>query len=521
MKPSLGTLFESNSYVGGVLAGAVASLVLLAMAWPFVDHMPLYDELVHFLAARNVRDHGLPMIADGFYERAKLFTFIVAGAITSFGDTLVAARIPSLVASAGLLITMVVWLTRRVDLLAGIVAAGVLCILPVTLDLAILARFYMLHALLVMGMSIALYEAAVPSRRWLSRVALGVLAAILLLLALQLQITTLIAFAAVVAGIGALLMLDHWPTVRAFVRRYPAQTVAGSTLVLATGFALLWSMGFITDLRSAPFWLEGRANRFFYYPVVLAQSVPLFWPLFPAAVIVALLSRRRLAVFCMVVLLSALVVHSIAAAKALRYIYYVLPFFCVIWGCAVSAAAAFARQSRPRSIVFAGQAAALALTAVVVALSQEGQRAARLVLGRATAQQAVGFAGEAEWSPALPVLQSLLSSADRVVTSNAMKALYYLGRYDYELNATSVRETVTGGEFGTDARTGRLAIGTAESTAQVLAMTGRAVVILEEEKIGEPVGVSAAAIDEIVARCSSVDVPPTSGIRVWTCPAVH
>jgi 4-amino-4-deoxy-L-arabinose transferase-like glycosyltransferase len=131
------------------------------------------------------------MIADGFYERAQLFTWVVAGAIISFGDTLVAARIPSLVAAVALLLLLACWVTRRADVLAGIVAAGFFCMLPVTLDLAVFARFYMLHALLGVAMAVALYVAITPGRTRVARAALAVAAAGLLLLALELQITTL------------------------------------------------------------------------------------------------------------------------------------------------------------------------------------------------------------------------------------------------------------------------------------------------------------------------------------------
>jgi hypothetical protein len=115
-------------------------------------------------------------------------------------------------------------------------------------------------------------------------------------------------------------------------------------------------------------------------------------------------------------------------------------------------------------------------------------------------------------------LNHALRSADLVVTSNAMKALYFLGRYDYELNASIVPETVTGLEFGVDARTGQRAIGTAKSVERVLELHGTALVILEEEKIGKANGVPADAAAVIQSRCRSVDLAATPGIRAWLCP---
>jgi hypothetical protein len=100
-----------------------------------------------------------------------------------------------------------------------------------------------------------------------------------------------------------------------------------------------------------------------------------------------------------------------------------------------------------------------------------------------------------------------------------MKALYYLGRYDYELNASIVLETSTHAEFGLDERTGRRAIGTAQSTAQVLDMPGTTILVLEEEKLGIPAGVPADAVELIAARCSILAVPAVAGVRAWRCPA--
>ena len=94
---------QSQSYVAGILAGALGSLLFFSMAWRILDHLPLYDELLHIFAARGIRDHGTPTIADGLYERAEWFTWIVAVAIKTLGDTLSAARVPSLLAAGGLI----------------------------------------------------------------------------------------------------------------------------------------------------------------------------------------------------------------------------------------------------------------------------------------------------------------------------------------------------------------------------------------------------------------------------------
>jgi len=519
---SIGLRPQSHSYGAGALAGTLGCLLLFSMARRVLDHLPLYDELLHFLAARGLRDHGMPMIADGLYERAELFTWLVAAAITTLGDSLAAARVPSLLASGGLLMLMTIWVTRRVDLVAGVTAALVLCLLPATLDLAVFVRFYTVHALLVLGMAIALYESAAPARTRRQRIGLGGSAAALLALALHFQVTTLIAFGAVAMGVGAVLLLDHWTVVLRFVRRYPVLTAGGAVVAVVGGSLALSYMGILDAFGEVPLWASWAANRPQYYLIELGRAAPLLWPLSPVAALVAYFANRRMTTFCVVVLLFALAVHSAAASKAIRYIYYVLPFLCVIWGCALSGLYALASRVEMRSPALGSRGAAplaLLVATVVLALSQEGQQAARLVLGRLTTEQTVTYDGETDWSSAVPALQPLASSADRVVTSNSMKALYYFGRYDYELSTSIVLETSTGKDFGLDERTGRQAIGTAQSTAQVLAMPGRTLVILEEEKIDNPVGAPADAVKTIAARCAALVVPAAAGIRAWTCPA--
>lgn len=513
---------QSHSYVAGILAGALGCLLLFSMAWRILDHLPLYDELLHIFAARGIRDHGTPTIADGLYERAEWFTWIVAGAIKTFGDTLTAARVPSLLAAGGLLMLTAVWVTRRVDLLAGVVAAVVLCLLPVTLDLAVFVRFYTVHALLVLAMSIALYESTGPHRTRRQRIALVVLAAALLPLALHLQMTTLIAFGAAAIGAGAVLLLDHWALAWGFARRNPVWTIGGAIVVVAGGLLALTYLGFVDAMLEVPLWASWSANRPQYYLITLGQEAPLLWPLFPAALLVGFFAHRRLTVFCVVALSFALAVHSVAASKTLRYVYYALPFLCVVWGCALSGLYAAASRVQIRApSPGSGTAAPLVLVVAVVVLilSQEGQRTARLVVGRLTNEQTVNYDGESDWGPAVPALQPLVSSAERVVTSNSMKALYYFGRYDYDLNASIVLETATREEFGLDERTGRHAIGTARSVAQVLDMPGTTIVVLEEEKLGIPAGVPADAVELIAAQCSILAVPAVAGVRAWRCPA--
>ena len=102
-----------------------------------------------------------------------------------------------------------------------------------------------------------------------------------------------------------------------------------------------------------------------------------------------------------------------------------------------------------------------------------------------------------------------------------MKALYYLGRYDYELNATIVPETETRAEFGRDRRTGRQAIGTADSIRKVLTRPGETLVVIETSKIGRSSGVNEQAYEVIQSHCEELALPGDDRVRAWWCAATH
>jgi hypothetical protein len=487
------------------------------MASRIIGHQPMYDELLHFFAARGLRDHGAPIIADGLYERARLFTSIVAIALRYLGDTLTAARIPALLASVGLLILISTWLTRRVGLLAGAVSAMVLCVIPATLDLAVFLRFYTLHALLVMGMAMAAYDATTPQLTWRRRVVLAGLATLLFLFALHLQVTTLIALGGVAAGLVTVLLLDNRSAVWSIIEGHPLATVAAAVLVVGLGGLTLLALnafGLMADAQTAPLWNSWAVGRPQYYFLLFAHDMPLLWPLLPVVAVLAFGGQPRLTLFFVVAFLFALSVHSVAAAKDTRYIYYALPFACVLWGCGLSRLNSLAARvpalwpTRPVSVPW------WLVVVVVFALSQEVQSAARVVLGRGVGDS---YDGETDWASAVPVISPFIAAADRVVTSNSMKALYYFGRFDYELNASTVQETDTGGEFGRDERTGRQGIGTADSVRRVLELPGRTVFVLEEKRLENPAGVPMAAFEAIEARCDLVATPPATGISAWQC----
>ena len=506
-----------------VAAGLAGAAFLLLMARGLLDHAPHYDELLHVLSARGLLAAGEPVIADGHYLRARFFTRTVAWSLDMFGDSLVAARLPALAAGAALVFLLGAWMVRRAGLLAGVAAAVLLCVVPMTVSMAVFARFYTVHALVVAMMLIALFEAVEPGRSRLWRLGLALVAVGLVPLALHLQQTTMVAAGAGLAGVLAVLVHDRWQSIWPVVRRRPVLTGVVLSLAFALVLYALWHAGLIGRLGSVTPWAERNADRYQYYLVGFAKDMPLLWPLLPLAAALALIDKtqRRLAIFALVVAGVALSVQSVAAQKAMRYAFYVAPWICVVWACAL-AAVTTRPEARETSAAGArrglGPLVLLVLLGVGFVFSLEGTRALNFAAGRLAAIDNLPYQGESDWTPIVAELEPRVHSADRVVTSNSMKALYYLGHYDYELNVTIVPETVGKTEFGVDLRTGRKAIGAAASITQVLEAPGATLVVLEEAKIGRPSGVRAESFAVIEARCGELELPPGSGARAWWCP---
>ena len=142
---------------------AAATLALLTRN--LLHHPPVYDELLHVLAARGVIESGRPAIAGGIYDRAELYTRAVALSRSFVADELVAARAPAWLSALVLIALVGVWTARKVGWFAGLAAGELLAIHPWTIDLAVFARFYTLHALAVFAAFVFLYEATSVDRR--------------------------------------------------------------------------------------------------------------------------------------------------------------------------------------------------------------------------------------------------------------------------------------------------------------------------------------------------------------------
>jgi 4-amino-4-deoxy-L-arabinose transferase-like glycosyltransferase len=487
-----------------------------------LGHPPVYDELLHILAARGITQTGHPVIGTGTYDRVEWFTWAVAASGRLSHNELIAARLPALLGAMLLVAAVALWTVRKVGVLGGLVAALLLACNLLTIDLAVFARFYTLHALAVFISFVCMYQAVTIGTRTAAFVLYLILGLAALGLAFYFQITTVIAGGALGAGLLAGVIAERREQALAIWKRYAMWIVGAVVLASALGLYVLLRFNALMIFRDVPLWGAGAADRLAYYNVVLAEKTPLLWPLVPFAALATCIRYPRLGWTLLIATVIAIGVHSLAASKAPRYIYYCLPFIDILLGCGLSICFFFlvrnfaTRWPRAAPLI---PALVLCLFGATAAISNEGYRTARLLLGRDDYRiSGLSYAADTSWQSAQPTLRALAAKASAVVTSNSMKALYYLGRYDYELNASIVGETDTREEFGTDERTGGRAISTADSLGKVIRTNARTLIVVESRKLDSPAGVTREAALRAEEDCVRVSVPEDSGLTVWTCP---
>src|SRR5690606_5178410 len=131
------------------------------------------------------------------YVRGAIFTRAVAALLSVFGPSLPVARIPALLAGCGVALVVFLWLRLSGERWAAWIAAALVCVDPILVQLSQIVRFYSLQHLAFLLGTIGVFV-------WVERrppvpasVALLGASAAALALAFELQIVSLI-------GIGGL-----------------------------------------------------------------------------------------------------------------------------------------------------------------------------------------------------------------------------------------------------------------------------------------------------------------------------
>jgi hypothetical protein len=508
---------------------AIAAAVRLAG----IQHEALHDELHHVLSAMAYVDTGSFSIADGKpYVRAMPFTWTIAGLFSVFGESLLVARAPAVVAGALLATVVYLWLAVLRERAAGWIAALLLAIDPEAIVMSQWARFYTWQQLsFLLGTAATFALLLRPTLR--RSLVFGGMAASLFAFGISLQPTCAIGVAGV--AVAVLPILGHSVFSLGPARRGLA---VGASALLVVLTAVAWWTGIFDPVIALATYVDlqaaSGAGYYRYYYGILADNYGGLWPLFPLLLLIAARRQPLLAWFAGAVFAVALVTHSVLPWKSWRYFAYAMPFFFIAAGLGVveairmlgSALPGLMRRLAPIELTPA-LLRKLSLIALIACVGfwAAGNRAflssARLLGTHDSSMSVPGMEGTLSWSSARSMLDPMVAAADVVITSDALKAIYYLGRANYEISRTHLyRREGARPEFSRDRPTGLPVISEPSSLNRLLNCYDTGLIVIERVAFG----VSSYVPDELARfiseKAESVELPPEWGLVVfrWSGP---
>lgn len=477
-------------------AGALF-LVALVVRLVHLGHTPVSDEFYHILAAHSWLEYHTLSISGGIYTRAALFTILVAEFFRLFGESLIVARMPALLAGALLVPVVFLWVRSVSGVRAACATAILITVSPLLIFLSQIVRFYTLQTLFFFLAAIAVYALVMKRVCGVRAVLYAAGGAAALGFALDLQITTAIGAAGLVV----------WSAVVS-LHALPSLDARGRKLIAAALFVLLIALGITAwigharlielwhTFRVPPYWEAGMENNHRYYFYWFMERYPTLWSLFPLAIFGGLVWRPRPVLFATIVFVVALAVHTVAGPKQGRYIVYVMPFFFVVWGVAIgealpmvvelsraAARATFGVSLRAGMARWLGWAGAIGVIGFA-AVSNPAFPLTYRMLTRSDADWTGNsdYRGHSDWEKAVSRLRPLVKVSDVILTTSGLKSLYYFGRYDFEINVGAGSEGGIGHDFPTDSRTGHRVIGSVAAVRLVMSCYRTGLVIAETKR---------------------------------------
>jgi hypothetical protein len=516
-----------SSWLGNVWA-ASAFLFTLSILVRLVDlgQLARFDELYTLLAARGWLNEGVPRIADGVYSRAELYTIFIAGWLKLFGDSLVVARLPSVLFGSLLAVAVFLW----TDAVAGRTAAWIsglfVALASISVEISQYARFYALHALSFWVGAIGAYAFSTSAAGTAGRRAAIALGTVLsLLLALHLQVITLIGLVGLALWLVVAVLLPF--LAQQYDNRPQFWIVLG---VLALLVGLVAGAVLATDAtgklleryRATPLTVMQHQGEIWFYHFHLIERYPTLWPVFPFLVLIAVAAHPRASIFASSLFGAALVMLSFAGHKSWHLLFFALPFLYVVWAIALASLWAMlrdialtatdrvARYVRPgwRRHVRWG----LMIGSITFLLLANGSTA-RTMLRPLGIHLGEGFS--ASWPTAVPALEAWVQEAEVVLTSHELHMLYYLDRADIVVSKERLAE-FGDAEFARDPRTGLPVVSTLESLELVLACYPTGVLVTDTIKGWRaPTVIDNETADLIVSRMTPIDLPARSQLKAF------
>jgi len=508
-------------------AGEAAFVFIIAVTARLfhLDHVPHTDELYHVLAARSLLEHGTLEIVPGAepYTRAWAFTYLVAGMFRLFGESLVVARIPALIAGAVLVLLLFLWVRKEAGSAGAWIAALLLAFAPISLQLSQWSRFYTLHALFFFIACLLTYHLlSRPYPDRMKAVLMGLAAIAILGVAFHFQITTVVGAAGLLLWVALMGLPRFLHTIPERQRRIRTGVVLAGLVVIG-GVILFLGGGFDWAMELAQFadpWAQHRAGvRYYHY--LLIDLYPPLWSLFPFAILIAGAVRLRATLLCACVFGVAFVAHSLAAWNAERYIFYILPLFFAIWGIAVGGALPWiwrridliledigVRRTRRRTR-YGIHVALISLAVLFAAFSSPAASYGFKMMTVGDAEwRWGGYRGQADWVGVAERLGPLVGEAEALIGSYDMTSLHALGRADFMLRQEP-RGVILDPRVAERRMTRVPVIRTAEMLNLALDCHGSGLVLIERSHYRWPWAVTPEMVDVLDERADRLPLPET------------
>lgn len=481
-------------WILAAIAGIFISLIHVGIAVVNIDHAPHYDEIYHMLAAESWHNTGELRILDGEYTRASGFTKIVALQSYVCGPSLECARSFSIFASALIVFSVTIFAAVMMRPASGVVAGMLMALNPAVIHTSQLVRFYSLHALSFLLFAFLFYILITRFRDLPVKVSLLLtgIGIILLLGANHLQVLTQVGL----LGIAMATVMINAPRVVGWFLRQSGFIIILSIITTAV---IVFSGIYIVDihekikvLRWTPVWAEGLENAYLFYYRSMRGWYPVLLPLTGFFALLSIVRWTRLTLYCLFTFVVCFAVISVAGVKGDRFLIFALPFLFIPLGAgmvmALEIVVDIVTDNLKRVHFFdwgKNRIHLLATTAVILmslvyVISQPLILSAVRMVLISDNQETHFDRYYADWPAAIEVIQQLVEEYPTVITSSGVKAAWYLGSFDFDLNYSVMKETDTSDEFGIDPRTGRPVISSPESVRQVLQENAPALIIIED-----------------------------------------
>jgi hypothetical protein len=517
----------------GNLWVASAFLLILSILVRLVDlgQLARFDELYTLLAARGWLSDGEPRIAEGVYSRAELYTIFIAWWLKLFGDTLVVARLPSVLFGSLLAVVVFLWTNAVAGRTAAWISGLFVTLASISVEMSQYARFYALHALTFWLGAIGVYALSTGQRVSTYRqLAVAVGTILSLLVALYLQVITLI------GGVGLFVWFGVAVVLPGLARRcrHPAQFWgAFSALTLAAGLiaAVVLASGIVDELLQrylfVPLTVIHHQGEFWFYHLHLIERYPTLWPVFPFLALIAVAARPRPSLFAICVFGVVFAICSFAGHKSWHLLFFALPFLFVVWAIALASLCqplrAIVWQASNRVVPHVSSGPRRLLASILIGgsfafLLLANGSTARTILRPLGIQLGEGF--NAGWPAAVPQLEPWVHEADVVLTSHELHMLYYLDRADIVVSKERLAE-VGDTEFARDPRTGLPVISLPGSLKLIMACYPNGVIVTDTLKGWRaPTVIDQEVSDFIVAHAEPLDLPERARLKAfhWRTP---